>query len=154
MPAQQYDNFQKSLIKLYPSFGNLGLVNQCLLPQCASSQYKSVVTTGKCNLPECLNIVSFNNDGSFNNSSVVIKQSGNCANIVGPTPSPPGPTPSPLGPTPSPPCPPGPSGPSGPSNFFYNHEYLIIGIGAAVLVIIVIIIILIIIKRRNGKIMK
>lgn len=83
MPAAQYAAFEQQLTQLYPGFQNLGVVDECLLPQCASSQYKSTVTTAKCNLPQCINIASFNNNGTFNQSSVTINQSSNCANIVG-----------------------------------------------------------------------
>jgi hypothetical protein len=83
MPEKQYENFETQLNGLYPSFGNLGLVDECLLPQCASSQYKSTITTATCKLPQCINIASFTNEGTFNNSSVTITQSGGaCANLV------------------------------------------------------------------------
>lgn len=72
---------------IYPDFRNLGLVNQYLLPQCAPSQYKCIMITAKCNLPLCINIATFNNDCTFNNSTVTAEQTGNCANIVGPTPT-------------------------------------------------------------------
>lgn len=127
MPADQYTNFEGQLVKLYPGFGNLGVVDECLLPQCASSQYKSVVTTAKCNLPQCINIATFNNDGTFDNSSVTINQTGKCANIVTPT--------SPTGPS-----------PSGPPT---NSKYIIIGLISLIVLIIIIILIYYIIETSK-----
>ena len=93
MPQKQYQNFEAQLEQTYPNFGNLGVVAQCMVPNCASSPYKSVITTGKCNLPQCLNITDFNNNGTFDHSNVVINQNSKCANLVGSSPSP-APTPS------------------------------------------------------------
>lgn len=82
MPKEQYQNFEQELVKLYPGFGNIGLVDQCLLPQCASSRFKSLTTGVVCDLPQCLNIASFRNDGTFDNSTVIINQNSKCANII------------------------------------------------------------------------
>lgn len=143
MPSQQYTAFEQQLYTSYPNFQHLGLVDQCLLPQCASSQYKSVTTTGKCNLPQCLNIASFNNNGTFNNSNVTVNQTSQCSNITG---SSSGPSPSPSsGPSPNPsPSP----GPSNNASFFSKYKYYIIGVSVFLLVLIIIIVIVII---ANGK---
>jgi hypothetical protein len=83
MPQQQYDNYTQQLEQEFPGFTRLGIVDRCLLPQCASSSFKSTQTTQQCNVPQCINIASFSNNGTFDRSSVTINQSGDCANIVG-----------------------------------------------------------------------
>lgn len=89
MPQEQYDNYAASLFALFPGYENLGLNERCLVSQCASSPYKSVDTGSQCNLPDCINIASFNNNGSFSGSSVTIVQTGgDCANITGGSPPP------------------------------------------------------------------
>ena len=81
MPEEQYQSFAQEIFKTYEGFGSIGLINQCLVPQCASGGFKSTITTKTCPLPACLNIVTFNNDGTFNNSDVTINQTSDCANI-------------------------------------------------------------------------
>lgn len=94
LPDYQYKNLEDQLGKAYPGyqeiFSTFGFVDRCLLPQCASSAYKTVVTGSKCKIPQCINIINFNNDGTFDNSNIVIDQhSDGCANISGGVPSPP-----------------------------------------------------------------
>jgi hypothetical protein len=38
-----YDNFEKELVKNYPGYGNLGIVNKCMLPQCAFRYHREDV---------------------------------------------------------------------------------------------------------------
>lgn len=144
MASQDYTNFEQQLVKLYPGFGNLGLVNQCLLPECASSQYKSVVTTAKCNLPQCINIATFYNDGTFDNSTVNINQEGKCATVINPTPTP---YPTPPRPTPSPTPPPFPTPTPAPGPR-KNYIYIIIGI---VILLIIMLIVSLVIFLMKGK---
>lgn len=157
MPSSQYAAFEQQLVATYPGFGNLGLVNECLLPQCASSPYKSVVTTGKCNLPQCLNIVSFNNDGTFNNSSVTINQNAQCASIVGTPPAPP-PTPQPSAPPAAPGSAPQPVGPavpptppSGQPGFWDRYKYEIIAIIALLVLLLIVIAAIIYFRKKNAN---
>ena len=79
MPEEQYKAFQQRLNQLYSGFGDL-IPDECLIPGCVSSPYKSLASGRTCPLPACLNIVNFNNGGTFENSCVDISQSG-CSNI-------------------------------------------------------------------------
>lgn len=84
MPNQQYQNFEDQIDKDYPGLGNLGIEDRCLVPQCASSVYKSVQTGSICNVPKCLIINSFNNNGTFDNSTVNVNtNAAGCADITG-----------------------------------------------------------------------
>lgn len=83
MDHAQYLNLEETMNKLYPGIGAAGVNAYCMLPQCAASRYKSLGSQAVCQVPNCLNIVAFNNDGSFDNSSVTINQTGDCANIHG-----------------------------------------------------------------------
>jgi hypothetical protein len=79
MPAPLYTTYADELNKKYEGFENI-FIKQCLLPGCINSPYKSETTTAICPLPACLNIVEFENNGTFVNSCVDINQSG-CTNI-------------------------------------------------------------------------
>lgn len=142
MPQEQYDNFANQLFDLYPGFANLGQNPRCLVPQCAASAYKTTEIGKQCKVSPCINFVNFENNGTFDQSTIIIKQSGECADIVGPTPTP-APTPTPVpGPTPTPAPTPTPTpSPSVPSRFNWN---LIVGIilGAIILLMIIAIIII------------
>ena len=81
MPEEQYQSFAQEIFKIFEGFGSIGLIDQCLVPRCASGGFKSTITTKTCPLPACLNIVTFNNDGTFDNSNVQINQNVDCANI-------------------------------------------------------------------------
>ena len=85
MPEIFYDNYVKEVIKLYPNFGkyinNFGINPKCLFSKCAGSPYKTSDIGKICALPQCINIASFINGGTFNGSSANITQSSNCANI-------------------------------------------------------------------------
>ena len=83
MQQEQYTKFSNQLFSEFPGFSSLGLNPYCLVPQCAASPYKrSGITKATCNLPQCLNIGVFNNNGTFVNSSVTINQNASgCANI-------------------------------------------------------------------------
>ena len=80
MPAPLYTTYVDELNKKYEGFENI-LIKQCLLPGCINSPYKSETTTAVCPLPACLNIVEFENNGTFINSCVDITQSG-CTSIA------------------------------------------------------------------------
>ena len=82
MPSDQYDNFKQQLIKFNPKLDNPNAPSSCFLPNCALSGYKSISTTNKCNLPKCVNIGKFNNDGTFDDSSVTINPIDGCADIL------------------------------------------------------------------------
>ena len=84
MPNEQYQNFEAQIDKDYPGLGNLGIEDRCLVPQCASSVYKSIQTGPVCNVPKCLVINSFNNNGTFDNSTVNVNTDARgCADITG-----------------------------------------------------------------------
>ena len=84
MLNEQYQNFEAQIDKDYPGLGNLGIEDRCLVPQCASSVYKSVQTGAVCNVPKCLIINSFNNNGTFDNSTVNVNNNApGCADITG-----------------------------------------------------------------------
>lgn len=84
MPNQQYQNFEDQIDKDYPGLGNLGIEDRCLVPQCASTAYKSEQTGAICHVPKCLIINSFNNNGTFNNSTVTVNTNASgCADISG-----------------------------------------------------------------------
>lgn len=85
MPEHQYDRFKSELIKQIPGFGDLGINKRCLISECASSQFKySSITKAQCDVPDCINIAIFTNNGTFDNSSVTIKQNvSGCSNITG-----------------------------------------------------------------------
>lgn len=81
MPEDQYKTFATELSQNYTGFENI-FIDQCLVPGCINSPYKSNITTKTCPLPACLNIVNFNNQGNFNNSGVnIIQDNSQCANI-------------------------------------------------------------------------
>jgi hypothetical protein len=80
MDDKQYKAFATELSKNYSGFENI-FIDQCLVPGCINSPFKSRVTTQVCPLPKCLNIVNFTNDGTFDNSNVNIVQNSDCANI-------------------------------------------------------------------------
>lgn len=82
MPPEQYASFEQEISANYVGFGNLGFVDQCLVPNCASSPFKTTTIGQACKLPACLNITTFTNSGTFDNSTVTINQStAGCANI-------------------------------------------------------------------------
>jgi hypothetical protein len=80
MDPKLYEQFADELNKKYNGFENI-LINQCLVPKCISSPFKSETTHATCPLPACLNIVNFDNNGNFVNSCVDINQTG-CTNIT------------------------------------------------------------------------
>lgn len=85
-PAQ-YQAYRNSLLSAYPGFNQIEESAPCLVWQCASSPYKSTYTLDPCTTPQCVNVVSFNNDGSFSNSNVNINQSNTCTKLSGVAPS-------------------------------------------------------------------
>lgn len=79
-----YNNFANEFYSNYPGFSGLEFLNKCLLPQCAQSKFKSLpIPIGGCQVPQCINIINFENDGTFNNSTVNIDESAACVNITG-----------------------------------------------------------------------
>ena len=83
MPNQQYENFKDQIDKDYPGLGNI-INDRCLVPQCIASQYKSVQSGAVCHVPRCLIINSFNNNGTFDNSTVTVNENApGCADITG-----------------------------------------------------------------------
>lgn len=90
MPADQYQAFRDELIKKYPGFEAYDQFPECLVPNCVGSSFKTATIGKQCPLPQCLNIFGFSNSGTFENSTINVDQSANCANITGgnvPTPS-------------------------------------------------------------------
>lgn len=92
MNSSDYQTFATQLYNNFNGLSNLGLVNECLVPQCANTPIKSATTTSTCRTP-CINIVDFtNNNGNFNNSTVQIYQNvSGCANVTNNTNGPQGP---------------------------------------------------------------
>ena len=84
MEESEYQNFADQIDKDYPGLGNLGINDQCLVPFCASTAYKSVTRGARCAVPNCLVITSFNNSGTFDNSTVNVNTNiPGCADING-----------------------------------------------------------------------
>ena len=78
-----YDNLWKDLTKDYPGYANLGINERCAFSACASSAYPSAdIVGGKCNLPQCVNITSIENNGTIGGIKVT-QTTGRCANITG-----------------------------------------------------------------------
>jgi uncharacterized integral membrane protein len=101
------------------------------LPQCASSAYTTVAIGKVCNVPKCLNIASFNNNGTFTNSKVTINQCDPaCVNIKSKTGD------NPIG---DPNC----GGEGEPLSFMDKYKwYIIIGVIIIILLIIAVIIVI------------
>lgn len=137
MPDEQYAAYEKEVAANFSGFDKLGIKDRCMLAQCASTQYGSVARGAVCPVPQCLNIVDFNNDGTFNNSNVTINQTAECANIQ--RRSPPGP------PGPNPPLPPGPAPGPNPNRTLY------IIIGIIILILIIAIILLIVFGGKGDQ---
>ena len=136
MPNQLYVDFASELSQRYPSLsnlGNLGVNNRCIVPQCSSSPYPSTVSRATCALPNCLNVATFNNDGTL--GPVTVNQTGNCASISGGggTPNPTS-TPTPPGPT-TPPSPTTTPSSSGFINSIHDHGliYIIVSVMLVIL---------------------
>jgi hypothetical protein len=89
LPEFQYVNYANELFTLYPGFKTIPGINQyCIVGACATSPFKSTNTGAVCDIPQCLDIATFNNNGTFNNSTVQINQTNsNCATVTGNSPS-------------------------------------------------------------------
>jgi hypothetical protein len=134
MPEPQYTAFQAEIAKNYIGFGNLGFINQCLVPQCASSDFKTTVIGKACELPACLNIATFTNQGTFDNSNVTINQNiSGCANI------------KPIS---------GPNPPPNPNNLTWLWVTIGVILGIIILAIIIILIVMYSRKRRVASILE
>ena len=85
LSLSQYENYANELDKLYPSLSNLGIPNICLFEQCVFPGIKTAsIPRSGCPLPACIEVASFNNNGTFD-GNVTIKQSAKCAQITGGT---------------------------------------------------------------------
>lgn len=77
-----YTNYLSSINDYYPGFAQSSMTGQCLFTPCANSNFKTTVTGKQCNVPTCLNIVEFNQNGTFDNSNVKINQNNKgCSNF-------------------------------------------------------------------------
>lgn len=84
-----YDEFEDSLLKLYPNFVSYiklsGINERCLVSQCASSDFPSAKikdgTSFRCKIPSCISVVDFNNGGTIN-GKVTINSDQRCENIA------------------------------------------------------------------------
>ena len=83
MPQSQYDAFTNQLKEKYPAISNLGLIDRCAVPRCASSTMKSLTTGNPCPLPQCINAIDFTNNGTFIDSTIELSNTGDCADISG-----------------------------------------------------------------------
>ena len=122
-----YTNLEASINQAFPNFDTTGFAAECLFGQCASVGYKSIDTGKQCAVPQCLNISSFNINGSVDQSNINVNQNSTCTNLVSGQgqPGPPGSSGSP--------------GSSSTSGFFSNKFVLIGTILLIVLIIIAII---------------
>jgi uncharacterized membrane protein YgcG len=82
LPLTQYNNYADELFKLFPGYSTFGSNKYCLVSYCASSPYRNVSIGAKCNVPQCLNILSFENNGTFDNSDIIINQTGQCESLT------------------------------------------------------------------------
>ena len=88
LAEEQYQNYAESLFNVFPGYEglgfSLGFKAPCLFLPCSSSDYPSITTGQDCNLPPCLIVNSFTNDGSFTNSNVTITDTtGQCSELTG-----------------------------------------------------------------------
>lgn len=90
--SQQYAAFESSLVSKYPAYEAAvrGAPAQCLINLCSTSPFKNLATTKQCNVPVCVNVIDFDNQGSITNSNLNLSNaSANCSDITG-TPGVPG----------------------------------------------------------------
>ena len=133
MQASNYQNYADQIFSTYPQLGNLGINDRCLVAQCATQGIKTTDTGQVCPVP-CINVVNFNNNGTFNGSTVInVNQSATCASVS-------------SGGTP-----PNPSEPQKIESWISKHwPWLLLGI--AVIVILIIIILIVIAGDRHKKV--
>lgn len=95
MDPELYETFRRQLEAKFPGFNDPLFSAGCLVPRCASSAFKSVETGKTCSVPECISFVSLRNDGSFDDSSLIVNADApGCTELVGgdePEPPPPPP---------------------------------------------------------------
>jgi len=90
MPQSLYDNYIQSLFSAFPGYqAYSGLNERCFFFPCASSAFRTT-DTQVCMVPQCVNVIGINDNGTFTNSNVNVTQTGgDCENITGST-APPG----------------------------------------------------------------
>ena len=148
LDPKQYQTFRDSIIAAYPNIGelpNIGLVQACLVPECADTNYTSTKTGKKCAIPQCLNIGAIGINGNVDKSNITIRQDvPECANIGGnkPKPTPPPPKPEPTPPPPKP-------EPTPQEKKTGLSLWMIIGIVALILIVLIVIILLIVGFRKR-----
>lgn len=102
MQPSQYQNVQNSL---NAAFTGLPSVDpSCYVGQCSSNTFGSTRTNNACPSTPCINVQSYNLDGSFLANNATIQSGGSCSSVQykGSSPAPtPSPTPTPA-PTPAP----------------------------------------------------
>src|SRR5665811_762346 len=81
MQAELYRNFARDIFSFAPGISDevggvsFGIIDRCLVPACIISPFKHEPLPGKdCPIPQCINISSFNNDGTINKSNINIVQ--------------------------------------------------------------------------------
>jgi hypothetical protein len=98
LSSKVYENYLEDLSARLDGLGNLGLDSRCLYSNCASSLFKTqsmFETTDKsrCSQLDCINVVSFNNNGRIDRSKININVKGDCAKLVDKDAPKPGPGP-------------------------------------------------------------
>ena len=83
-----YDRYFSDLTQKVPGFGNLfgnlGIVDKCALPVCASATFHPLpIPIGGCKVPQCITIIDVTNNGTIN-GNVEISTNQNCGQIVNP----------------------------------------------------------------------
>lgn len=82
-----YDEFYQELIGKNNAVasGELGVQDKCLVPQCRSSPFLSrEIPLGGCSVPQCFNVVTFNNNGTINGNVNINQNIAGCGGAPNP----------------------------------------------------------------------
>lgn len=126
MDTKYYDTFMTKIQDKFPSVSFGSLRSNCLLPACATSNFKGT-DLSNCPVPQCLEIINLTDD-NITAGNVTFNQSESCSQSNGT----PGPSKTPMpttSPTPSP-------------SWWKVHETAII-VGSVIIIIIIIFIVII-----------
>lgn len=145
MPQSFYDAYKASVEQEFPNFvnfiENVGINEKCLVSFCASSPFSSNdIRNGtgfKCQIPACIQVAQFNNNGSIG-GGVTINQSSTCEAIQS------GATGSTGGG--------GNTGSNGGSTkTFWDQHWVWVILGVGILVVLIIVILIIIAAESSDK---
>ncbi|MEM5804089.1 MAG: hypothetical protein QW350_05145 [Candidatus Aenigmatarchaeota archaeon] len=134
LPSEFYQNILTKIDQVYPGVINLGIKPPCFVRQCVNSPIFNSVLGNKngCIGPQCVNIIHFRSDGTFDNTNVKIEQKSECQ-IGGDTGN--------TGNT-------GNFQPIDPSKV--NKIYVVIISGLIIFIIIIFIILIIVVRKKGG----